>query len=149
MKFRGITVFLAGIVLASACSLGDSQDAGSINLYLAVDKSTLTAGDSMKITVTARNVGFDPVTLTGPSDCLLYIEILNQQGTVIWHSNGNCSGSNVTEQLDAGQDEVKVITWYGVNLAGGRPLGGYYTVRGIARVTGGAYIGPPLTIALE
>ena len=141
--------FLAGMVLASGCSLGDSQDAGSVNLYLEVDKSTLGVGDSVKITVTARNVGFDPLTLTGPSDCLLYVEIRNQQNTVIWHSNGNCSGSNVTEQLDAGQDAVKVITWYGVNLAGSRPLGGYYTVRGIARVTGGAYIGPPLTIALE
>lgn len=149
MRFRGITVFLAGIALASGCSLGSSEDAGSVNLYLAVDKSTLAAGDSMHITVTARNVGFDPVSLTGPSDCLLYVEILNQQNTVIWHSNGTCTGSTVTTQLDAGQDEVKVITWYGVNLAGARPLGGYYTVRGVARVTSGAYIGPPLTIALE
>jgi hypothetical protein len=142
-------VFLAGVLLASACSLGDPADAGSINLYLAVDKSTLATGDSMEITVTARNVGFDPVTLTGPSDCLLYVEIVDGRNNVIWHSNGNCPGPNVTEELVAGQDKVKVITWYGVNLAGSRPLGGYYSVRGVARVTGGAYIGPTLTIAVE
>lgn len=149
MRFRGAMVSVAGLLLASACKLGDAADAGSVNLYLEVDKATLQTGDSMKITVTARNVGFDPITLTGPSDCLLYVEIWGQRSDVVWHSNGNCVGSTVTEQLDAGQDKIKVITWYGVNLAGARPLGGYYTIRGIARVTGGAYIGPPLTIALE
>jgi hypothetical protein len=142
-------VFLAGVLLASACSLGNSADAGSIVLYLDVDKPTLQTGDSMKITVTARNVGYDPVTLTGPSDCLLYIEIWGQRSDVVWHSNRNCVGATVTEELVAGQDKVKEIVWYGVNLAGARPLGGHYSIRGVARVTGGAYVGPPLPIVIE
>jgi hypothetical protein len=62
-------------LLATSCSLGGPADAGSINLYLSVDKSTLAIDDSMTITVTARNVGYDPLTLTGPSACLLYIEV--------------------------------------------------------------------------
>ena len=136
-------------LLAASCSLGDASDAGSVNLYLEVDKATLPIGESMTITVTARNVGYDPLTLTGPSDCLLYIEVLNSVGQVVWNSTGSCVGANVTQEVTPGTDKVQAFTWNGSNLAGARLTAGYYTVRGVARVTGAAYIGPPLSVALE
>jgi len=94
-------------LLATGCSLGDPTDAGSINLYLEVDKTQLRIGESLTITVTARNVGYDPLTLTGPSDCLLYVEVLTEQGQVVWNSNSACTGSTVTEQLPAGQEKIQ------------------------------------------
>ena len=136
-------------LLATACSLGNSADAGSMNLYAATDKSTLLVGDSMTITVTARNVGYDPITLTGPSDCLLYIEVLSAQVGVVWHSNGGCIGSTVTEELVPGQDKVQTFIWKGTDLGGDRLSSGFYQIRAVARVTGAAYIGPPLNIAIE
>jgi hypothetical protein len=136
-------------LLASSCSLGGAEEAGSINLYLEVDKATLPIGESMTITVTARNVGYEPMTLTGPSDCLLYVEVLNNQGQVVWHSYGSCTGSTVTEEIQAGQDRVQSFTWNGSNLAGARLAAGFYHIRGIARVTGAAYMGPPLSVSLE
>ena len=149
MRFRRVIGALSGILLAASCSLGDSQDAGSVNLYLDVDKGTLPVGESMTITVRALNVGYDPVTLTGPSDCLLYIEVLNNQGQIVWHSQGQCLGQTVTEELVPGFEKTKSINWDGTNLAGARLSAGFYHIRGIARVTGSSYIGPPLSVSLE
>jgi len=139
----------SGILLAASCSLGNSEDAGSINLYLDVDKGTLPVGESMTITVRALNVGYNAVTLTGPSDCLLYIEVLSTQGQVVWHSQGACVGQTVTEELVPGFEKTKNITWDGTNLAGARLTAGFYIIRGIARVTDKPYIGPPINISVE
>ena len=151
MRFRSVIGAFSGILLAAACSLGDADDAGSVNLYLDVDKGTLPVGESMTITVRALNVGYDPVTLTGPSDCLLYVEILNNTGQIVWTSQGQgqCIGQTVTEELVPGFEKTKNITWDGTNLAGARLTAGFYHIRGIARVTGAPYIGPPLSVSLE
>jgi hypothetical protein len=138
-------------LLATSCSLGSSAEAGSINLYLEVDDSQLTVGvDSMTITVTVRNVGYAPVTLTGPSDCLLYVEVLSSQGTVVWHqSKVGCTGSTVTEELVAGVDKIQSFIWKGYNFEGGVLSPGPYYIRGVARVTGASYTGPLLSVALD
>jgi hypothetical protein len=137
-------------LLSMSCKLGDSTDAGSINLYVDVSDSRITVGqDIVTFTVTARNVGFDPLTLTGPSDCLLYIEIFNASGSLVWTSNNSCAPGNVTVELAAGQDKVAAIDWDGRNTAGAFLGPGLYLVRPIARTTGSATIGPPLTVALD
>jgi hypothetical protein len=136
-------------LLSTSCSLGDETGSGSINIYVEVDKSTLALGETMTITVTARNVGYDPLSLTGPSDCLLYIEVVNNQGQVVWHSNGACSGGSVTEEVAPGANRVQSFTWNGSNLAGARLAAGFYHIRPIARLTGGNYVGPAASVALE
>ena len=88
----------------------------------------------MTATITARNVGYEAFTLTGPSDCLLFLEVLDSQGNVVWHSNGTCAGQTVTEALAPGEDKVRSIMWNGSNLAGARLPPGFYHVRGVARV---------------
>lgn len=135
-------------LLSSSCSLGSTSDAGLIAVYVAVDKGTLDIDESVTITATARNVGYDALTLTGPSDCLMFIEVRDAQGQVVWNSNGGCTGSTVTEEILPGQDKVQPFTWDGSSLAGQRLAGGYYYIRAVARVTSGAYASQSVTIAL-
>src|SRR5262245_17340265 len=151
VRFRHLVSAGVLAALASSCSLGDSADVGNINLYLEVDDASLSSGEVMNITVTARNVGYSVMTLTGPSDCLLYVDVLNNQGTILWSSNTstNCKGGSVTESLQPGQDKVQTFQWHGENLAGGQLTGGYYNLRGVARVTNAAYQGPLLTVSIE
>jgi uncharacterized repeat protein (TIGR01451 family) len=135
----------------ASCSLGDSVDAGSINVFVAVDDAQLTVGEeTITFTVTARNVGYDPLTLTGPSDCLLYVEIFNTQGTMVWSSvQGSCQGATVTEEIAAGQSKDQSFPWNGVNVAGAYLAPGLYLVRGVARTPGTSSVGPALTVALD
>lgn len=149
VRFRHFIGASVLAVLSMSCSLGDPTDAGSINLFVDVNKSTLPIGESMIITVTARNVGFDPLTLTGPSDCLLYVEVLTVQGEVVWNPTASCAGSTVTEEVLPGNNKVQAFSWEGTNLAGARLSAGYYYIRPIARVTGAAYMGPRVSVALE
>ena len=124
------------------------MEPGSVNVLIEVDKVELPLGDSVTVTVSALNVGNDPVTLTGPSDCLLYVDIINTQGVVVWHSNNGCSTNTVTESLPAGQNKVQKFVWNGAALTGGRVTGGFYLVRGVARTTGTWSTGPTLSIAV-
>lgn len=136
-------------LLASACSLGDPEDAGSLNVFVSVDKSTLPAGELMTITVTARNVGYSPITLTGPADCLTFVDILTTQGTVVWNSSGECGATTETKEILPGENYTESIVWGGSNFAGARLAAGYYVIRPVARLTGEPYAGPPITVVLE
>jgi hypothetical protein len=140
----------AVVLIATSCSLGDPTDAGSINIYLDVNDVQLTVGlDTITFTVTARNVGNDPLSFTGPSDCLLYVEVLSSIGNMVWSSNIGCAGQTVTEELAAAQDKVMTIRWDGRTVAGSFLDPGLYVVRPVARTTPTATIGPPVTIALD
>ena len=152
MRFRHVMSAGALALLAMSCSLGDAVDAGSINVFVSVNDSQLTVGqDTITITVTARNVGYDPLTLTGPGGCLLYVEIFNSSGLLVWTSTGQttCTGGTVTEQLVSGQDKNQSFRWNGTNTAGANLGPGLYLVRGVARTTGTSSIGPALTVALD
>src|SRR5688572_23434618 len=149
VRIRHVVGMFAVALTSASCSLGGTEDAGSMNVYLSVDKATLFVNDTMTITVTARNVGFDPVSLTGPSGCLLYVDVIDNLGNVHWSSNIGCGSQVVTEELLAGVDKVQSFRWDGTNLAGGRLASGFYHVRGVARMTAGAYIGPPLSVTVE
>lgn len=141
--------FLA--LFTATCSLGDSVDAGSINVFVSVDDAQLTVGEeTINFTVTARNVGYDPLALTGPSDCLLYVEIFDSQGNMVWSSvQGSCQGATVTEEIAAGQAKNQSFPWTGTNVAGSFLAPGLYLVRGVARTPGTSSIGPALTVALD
>lgn len=152
MRLRHVAGACSLALLSMSCSLGDTVDAGSINVFVEVNDSQLTVGEeTITITVTARNVGYNPLQLTGPSDCLVYVEIFSPQGTLVWTSGtqNTCQGATVTEDIAAGQAKVQSFPWDGSNTAGA-PLGaGLYLVRGVARTPGSPSIGPPLTVALD
>ena len=152
MRLRHVIAASSLALLAASCSLGDAVDAGSINVFVEVNDSQLTVGEeTITITVTARNVGYDPLQLTGPSDCLVYVEIFNSQDSLVWTSNqsSTCLGATVTEDVAAGQAKVQSFPWSGTNIAGAGLPPGLYLVRGVARTTGTSSIGPPLTVALD
>jgi hypothetical protein len=94
-------------------------------------------------------VGFDPLSFSGPSDCLLYVEVFNSIGSVVWSSNTTCVGQTVTEELAAAEDKVMTIRWDGRTTAGSFLAPGLYLVRPVARTTPSATLGPPLTVALD
>lgn len=149
MRFRQVRKTWVLALLATSCSLGDPADAGSLNLFVAVEPATLGIGEQMLVTATARNVGFEPLTLSGPSNCLLYVEILNNQGQVVWHSRGACLNDSVTEEISPGEEKVQTFTWHGENLAGARLGAGFYHIRPVARLSTAPYVGPPVSVALE
>ena len=150
VRFRNVIAASSLALLATSCSLGDPMDAGSVNVYLSTDKATLPIGESMTITVRTVNVGNDPLTLTGPSNCLMYVEVLNNQGQSVWNSNVSCvPGPTVTEEIAPGLDKVQSFVWDGTNLGGGRLTAGFYHIRAVALVTGAPYLSPTLSVALE
>lgn len=149
MRVRQVIGAWVAVVTISGCSLGSPEDAGTINLFVTAEPSTLPIGESMNIFVTARNVGFDALTLTGPSDCLLVVEVLTNQGQPLWSSTGGCTGSSVTETIDPGGEKLQTFVWNGSNLAGARLPSGFYLIRAIARLTEGAYVGPVVSVSLE
>jgi len=137
-------------VTATSCSLDVPTDVGNIAIYLEVDKATLPLEESVTITARARNVGYDTITLTGKSDCLVFIQVLNSAGLIVYNAEQTCTGQTVTRNLEAGADQVATFVWDGRNQAGSRVPSGLYTIRAIAQVTGDPYLGTePLSIALE
>ena len=149
MRIRHVIATGSLALVSASCSLGEPEDAGSINLFVSVNDATLGFGETMTITVTAKNVGVDPVSMTGPSDCLLFVEVLNNQGQVVWHTNGTCVGATVIEELGSGEEISLSFTWQGENLAGARLSAGFYHIRPVARLSTAPYAGPPLSVALE
>lgn len=148
MRLRLLVRACAAALLATSCSLGSESEATSIDVFVEVDKRTVPSGESVTITVTARNVGDVPLTFAGPSDCLLFTEILNSLGQLVWNSNSGCTGSTVTESLAAGQEKVQSFVWNGMNLTGTQVPGGFYVIRGIARTAGTFWAGLPLSIEI-
>jgi hypothetical protein len=151
VRFRHVLGASVLALVASSCSLEVAPDAaGTINVFIDVSDSRLTVGEeSITFTVTARNVGTSVLTLTGPSDCLLFVEVRDPGGNVVWNSIGSCQGAIVTEELGVGLDKVQSVTWNGSSTAGSFLGAGPYNVRAVARVTGGAYVSPTTTIALD
>ena len=151
MRFRHVLGACALALATVSCSLEvEPTGASSINVFIDVSDAQLTVGqESVTLTVTARNVGNRIITLTGPANCLLFVEVRDTQGTLVWDSNGSCQGTTVTEELAVGAERVQAVTWNGTNLAGAPLAPGNYIVRAVARVTGGAYVSPSTTIALD
>lgn len=151
MRFRHVLETCVLTLAAVSCSLEvDPVGAAAINVFIDVSDAQLTVGqETITLTVTARNVGDKAITLTGPANCLLFIEIRDNQGSLVWDSNASCQGSTVTETLAVGADRIQAFTWNGTNSAGAPLAPGLYHIRAVARLTGGAYVSPAATVALD
>jgi hypothetical protein len=146
---RRLLPVLAGALLAS-CSLEIAPNTSNIIVTIAVDKGTLLLDESVLITVRAQNVGYDVITLTGPSACLMYVQIRSTETGVLVHdSAADCSGTTVTEEIAPGEERTQTFSWDGLSDGGARAVAGFYSIRGIVRVTGDPRTGNPATIAVE
>jgi hypothetical protein len=143
-----VPVLLIATLLGS-CSLDDGEHS-SVALTLEVDKVDLPPGESMRVTAIARNIGSRTITLSGPADCLIYIEVRPEVGSqVLYNSSTGCSGASVTEELEPAAQKIQTIDWQGQSDAGIRVPSGNYILRGIVRVTNDPYLGPGLLIRVE
>lgn len=148
MRLRHVIGAGSLALLFTSCSLGDSTDTNSIFVFIEVSKSTLPIGESMTIIARAKNVGYDPLTLSGPSNCLLWVEILNTAGQVVWRSDTACNPDSVTETIEPGEEESQSFTWAGTNQDGGQ-LHGDFSIKPIVRLTGLATAGQPISVRVE
>ena len=150
MRFRHVLGTSALALSAVSCSLDTPLDAGASEVLIELSDSQLTVGqESITITVTLRNVGYGSLTLTGPSDCLLFAEVLTQQGSQVWSSNAGCTGGTVTEEVASGETRNQSFSWAGTNTLGQGLAAGVYVVRGVARTADRATIGLSLTVSLD
>ena len=150
VRFRHIVGACVLSLAAMSCSLSEPGEQGVMNVLIDVSDSQLTVGqESVTFTVTALNVGYEPLTLSGPSDCLLFVEVRDVQGSVVWNSNSSCLGPTVAEVLAAGAQRDQTFSWNGTNL-GGVPLApGLYNARAVARVADGTFVSSSTSISLD
>lgn len=153
MRTRHLIGVLAAALAASSCSLETGDDGPQVAIYVSLDQGTLQSAsetelDTVMVTVTARNVGYSSFSLTGPSDCLVYMEVYDNDENRVYSSAATCTGQSVTEELPEGEDKVLTFPWNGTNTAGARVPDGFYRIIGVAAITGRTYVGTPATIAV-
>jgi hypothetical protein len=122
---------------------------GVLDVQLSLGANTLSTGQTTDITVTARNSGEGPISLEGPSDCLLAIRILNGAGTVVYNTDRNCAGATISAQLGGGQQRVQAFAWDGRSNAGVRVPPGSYTIEGVVRLASNPLTSQPGSIAVQ
>lgn len=136
-------------VLLASCSLGGPEPS-SISLSLEIDKEILAIGETMQITATATNFGYEPLSLTGPTGCLIYFQVQPAAGGIsVYNSSDGCTGVTVTEEIASGAQKTQVFVWEGLGSNGVRLGSGQYILRGNVRVTGNTYLGPALAFRIE
>lgn len=148
MRFLRTLMPLVAIALVSCDSL-DVGDDQAVALFLELSTTTIPLGGSIQATVTVQNVGSDEVLLSGPSDCLLYIEVLNSSATRVYSSAFACSGATVTESLAPGLERTATTTWDGTSNQGSRLPPGDYHLRPVVLLTSGAYAQPGANVNVE
>lgn len=138
-----------GLALSS-CSLEVPDDGVSIALYISVDKGTISLGEVVNVSVRAVNVGNEAFSLSGPSDCLIYVDVYDADDARIYNSASFCTGNEVTQEIPAGAELVRSFVWDGSGSAGSRVPSGLYRIRPVAQLAGRpGYPGPSATVAVE
>jgi hypothetical protein len=127
---------LASTLLLTSCLGSLEPDIDDIVLDMEVDKTTVSTGESVRVTLTATNQGSKVITLNGPAECLLYFEVYSEtSGSPVYRLDNHCSGNVVSEQLAEGETKVQSFVWSARSDAGERVPSGRYAIRGLARLT--------------
>jgi hypothetical protein len=138
------------VLAALSCnSLETGPNEERLTILTALDKFTLGMDETVAITVTVHNVGLEPLVLTGPSDCLIYIEVRDTDGDRPYTSASQCSGTTVTEEIAPGAERHQSFVWDGNTNAGSRVPSGHYLLRPIVRLSTGARPGFGEQITVE
>ena len=137
MRVPGWIGPIAGLLVLTSCFSSLEPDIDSIVLDMEVDRTTVSFGEVLTVTLTATNQGPRVVTLSGPSECLLYFEVYPESsgGGPVYRSINHCAGGIVTEELAEGETKRQTFTWDASTDAGARVPSGRYAIRGLARVT--------------
>jgi hypothetical protein len=144
------TLCLVPMLLTLSCNaLETDPERERLTILTSVDKSTLGLNETMSIAVTVHNVGLEALPLTGPSDCLIFIEVLDTDGDRRYTSASQCSGNTVTEEIAAGAQRTASFLWDGNANSGSRLPSGLYLLRPIVLLSSGARPGLGEEIAIE
>lgn len=149
MIARGMLLPLLTAMALVSCGDPWGTDDGKIALYIEVDRTVIGQDESLTMTLTARNIGSEDVTLSGPEDCLLFYEVLNTNGTNVYSLTDECVGAATTVTLAAGADLVRTLVWQAQGRNGTRVGQGYYFIRAIARLVPDAYAADPVRVLVE
>ncbi|HEX7122603.1 MAG TPA: hypothetical protein VF178_09570 [Gemmatimonadaceae bacterium] len=145
---RGLLSLLVPAVLS--CTSFDSPGGPGIALYLELSATTVpTSGDPINATIIARNVSTGPLTLSGPNDCLLYVEVWNSRSQRVYSSASQCAGAVIDEELGPGETKTATVTWAGTTTNGDRLPAGIYRMHPVALLPGGAYSQPGANVRVE
>ena len=149
MSLRRTTLAFLAVLAAPSCNLETTDNTrDAIALFLEIDQTTISENEAMNVTVRAENVGSETLTLSGPSDCLLYIEVIESSGTRVYNSAQSCAGSSVTEELAPDAIKEMTFTWNGRQNSGERVIG-TFVLRPVALVSSGARAGPGATVIVQ
>ncbi|HSA56796.1 MAG TPA: hypothetical protein VLE53_13885 [Gemmatimonadaceae bacterium] len=148
MSLRRTTLVLLAVLATPSCNLETTNVRDAIALFLEIDKTTISENEAMSVTVRAENVGTETLVLSGPSDCLLYIEVINLSGTRVYNSAQSCAGSQVNEVLAPEAIKEMTFTWSGQHNTGERVIG-TFTLRPVALVSSGARAGPGAVVIVQ
>jgi Intracellular proteinase inhibitor len=142
-------VICAGLLAAGACVSLDSPGAiNTLAINMFIDKPTIVPGDSATISITATNFGNNPVTLSAPGGCYLFIEVHSLNGVYEYGSGDSCRGTITTATIDPGKEMMATIHWDGRTTAGPRLNPGPYTMRAAARLTDRSIVGGGITVTV-
>ena len=142
-------IICAGLLAAAACVNLDNPGAVNtlaINMY--IDKPTIVLGDSATISITATNFGNNPVTLTAPGGCYLFIEVHALNGAYQYGSGDACRGAVTNATIEPGKEMIATIRWDGRTTAGPRLNPGPYSMRAAARLADRSIVGGGITVTV-
>ena len=122
---------------------------GILGIELSLSTNTLAAGQTMNLTLAARNSGEEPLALQGPGDCLLALKVLNSSGSVVYNSDRNCVGATINAQVGPGQQRLQAFNWNGSSNAGTRVSPGTYSVHGTVLLVSELKTSPPQSIVVQ
>lgn len=144
------TLRLIPMLLMLSCNALETDPGQErLTILTTLDKPSLGPGETVSIVVTVHNVGLEALSLTGPSDCLIFIEALNTDGDRYYTSASQCSGNTVTEEIAAGAQRTANFVWGGNANSGGRVPSGVYLLRPIVMLSRGSRPGAGETILVE
>lgn len=149
MTVRRLLRSLLAAMAVVSCGDPWGTDDGKIALYVEVDRAVIAQGEELTITATARNIGSQAVTLSGPSDCLLFYEVLDSDGATVYSMADECTGGTTTVTIEAGADFERILKWQAQGRAGLRVEPGHYIIRAVARLLPTAYAAPPVQVLVE
>jgi hypothetical protein len=146
-RSRWVILSLGALVLSS-CSIDDPTPL-QLALNLELDQTLLAVNDSVEVTVIATNYGSKPIALTAPAGCLLFYDVRNANGTLVFRSSESCSGPAVTETIQGGVERRAVLHWDGRGSNGLRVPSGNYAIQAGAAVAEGSRVGAAAVVRVE
>jgi hypothetical protein len=149
MRMSRRVLSAAACLAAVSCSLDEPVSEVTLAVTFGVSAPTVPTGGTIEVSVTARNYGSAPVTLSAPSQCLLFFQVHAVGGNVMFRSFDECVGNSTTQVIPPGEEFSMSFQWDGRGSTGARLVGGTYLLRAGALLGASAILGSSGTINVE